>query len=383
MRGRKIIKIIQTKEPFAPSEIPNSKSRIPNLELDSVVLKSLAKSPSERYQTVGNFRVDIEKYLNNQPVSARPNTIFYRRQKYVKRHKFEAVIAAVFALILFGWLVTAILQTQIAEAQARENRRAAYSAEMILAANEYENANLNRLREIVEKYQPRNDDEEDLRGFEWYFLNNLLNPPTKIASFQHPDEVWNAEFSPDGKFFAAYEDGLIKCFDTDSGAEIFSVQASADVLESIAVSPDGKFFASGGNDKLVIIFESETGREIAVLSGNTKPLYKIIFSPDGEFLAAGGADDTARIWRVSDKKSVHEFSGMSAGIFAIAFSPDAKRLATASDVGVIRLWNTESGEQVLAFTASRKQINQLKFSADGKTLISVDADGKMNFWNGN
>ena len=185
-----------------------------------IILKSLTKLPNERYQTVEDFRIDISNYLNDLPISARPNTRFYQFQKYVKRHKLETTVGTILILILLGWLVTAILQWRNAESQARENRQAAYSAEMILAANEYENANLNRLREIVEKYQPKNG-AEDLRGFEWYFLNNLLNPSSKIKSFAHTDEVWNAEFSPDGKLLATVSnDNVTRIWSVENGQKI-------------------------------------------------------------------------------------------------------------------------------------------------------------------
>ncbi|HMS42714.1 MAG TPA: serine/threonine-protein kinase, partial [Pyrinomonadaceae bacterium] len=177
-----ILQIITKEKPLEPSKIANYKSQIANPELDSIVLKSLAKSPSERYKSVGEFSRDIENYLNFLPISARPQTNFYKFKKYVQRHRIETAIAALVSFLIIGWLVTVVWQIRKEQTQSLENRRAAYSAEMILAANEYENANLNRLKELVEKYGEEN---ENLRGFEWNFLNNLLNPPSKIGTFTH------------------------------------------------------------------------------------------------------------------------------------------------------------------------------------------------------
>jgi len=160
-----ILKLVQTKEPVAPSLISDSKFQISNSELDLVVLKALCKDVSERYQTVADFSHDIQNYLENLPVSVRPATAVYRLKKYIQRHRIESAVGLLVSFLIIGWLITFAWQFRSEQFQARENRRAAYSAEMILAANEYEHANLNRLKELVEKYEPF-DGEEDLRGFE-------------------------------------------------------------------------------------------------------------------------------------------------------------------------------------------------------------------------
>lgn len=426
-----ILKIIETKDAIAPSAIPNSKFQISDSELDLIVLKSLAKSRTERYQTVEEFRGDLENYLNNLPISARPPTAFYRFQKYVKRHKFEAVIATVFVLILFGWLVTAILQTRNAENQARQNRRAAYSAEMILAANEYENANLNRLREIVEKYQPTNG-AEDLRGFEWYFLNNLLNPPTKIASFKHADEVWNAEFSPDGKFIATacndnkayvwnvangqkietaeqrgawkvsfFPDGtlfavasssnsnpIVKIYETATAKEIFALKGHTKRIRAIDVSPDGKAIATGSQDGNIIIWNAETGAELKRFSFATPQkgveFYDVQFSKNGDKLAVLGSEtlvvlDTAT-W---EKKQADVNKFLDKNVFLngwkVVFSPLEKTLAIGTFNGDVAFLEAETFEILRVLKIHQSNVKSLAFSADGKTLVTGSGDRTVKF----
>ncbi len=209
------------------------------------------------------FGDDLNSFFMNQNRWQQIDTLFDKvldvapneRDDYLfKVHKFETAIGAVFLTILLGWLVTTILQTNSAENQARENRRAAYSAEMVLAANEYETANLNRLKELLEKYQP-NENEEDLRGFEWYFLNNLLNPPSKIALFQRNDEVWDAEFSPDGKLIATIcNDNFTRIWNVENGGMIETVEQKGAWKASFF--PDGNRFSKNGDKLAVSGFET-------------------------------------------------------------------------------------------------------------------------------
>ena len=426
-----ILKIIQTKEAVAPSKIPNSKFQISDSELDSIVLKSLCKSPSERYQTVEEFRADIKNYLNDLPISARPNTLFYRFEKYVKRHKFETAIASVFILILFGWLITAILQAKNAERQARENRRAAYSAEMILAADEYENANLNRLREIVEKYQPTGN-EEDLRGFEWYFLKNLLDPPTKIGSFKHPDEVWNAEFSPDGKLIATacndnivrvwnvengqmietaeqkgawkvsfFPDGkrfavagssnaapVVKIYETATAKELFAFKNHTKRVRAVDVAPDGKTIATGSQDGNIIVWNAETGAELKRISFSTPQksveFYDLQFSKNGEKLVVLGNE----ILAVFDTKNWTEKQADAAKFldkniylngWKVVFSPLEKTLAIGTFNGDVVFVDSETLEILRVLKIHQSNVKTLAFTADGKTLITGSSDRTVKF----
>jgi WD40 repeat protein len=215
---------------------------------------------------------------------------------------------------------------------------------------------------------------------EGYIFLISLSDGRELRRFRLREKtIFGVRFSLDGKnSFVAYDDGIIQSVNLENQNEIFNIKAHENNFKPLAISPNGKYFASGGNDKLVKIFDV-SGKEIFSFKENLKPLYVVVFSADSSLLASVGADDKARIWRVSDGKFSHELSGMSAGIFAVTFSPDGKRLATASDVGVIRLWDVENGKQVFSFSASQKQINQLKFSEDGKTLMSIDTGGKVNF----
>lgn len=426
-----IIKIIETKEPIAPSKIRNSKLKIQNAELDSIVLKSLAKNPAERYQTANDFCADITNFLEDKPITARTATTVYRLKKYVRRNRVESLVTLLVSFLIVGWLITFVWQIRKEQAQARLNGQTAYAAEMILAANEYENSNLNRLREIVEKYQPENG-EEDLRGFEWYFLNNLLNPPSKIAAFQHADEVWNAEFSPDGKLIASacndnvvrvwnvetgamretseqkgawkvsfYPDGkrfavasssssdpLVKVYETESLREVITLKNHTKRIRALDVSPDGKLIASGSLDGNVIIWNAETGEEIRRFSFSTPEqnieFYDVQFSKKGERLAISGFEifivfDT-RTWekrQIENEKFIDKNVLLNA--WKIQFSPLEKTIALGTFTGEVVFLDAGTLEILRVLKLHQSNIKSLAFSADGKTLATASWDRTVKF----
>ncbi len=93
-------------------------------ELDWVLLKALEKDRARRYETANGLARDIERYLADEVVEARPPTSGYRLRKFVRRHKVEVIAASLvlFALLAgiggttFG-LVRAERQRGIAEQQ--------------------------------------------------------------------------------------------------------------------------------------------------------------------------------------------------------------------------------------------------------------------------
>jgi serine/threonine protein kinase len=86
----------------------NPKSKIQNPkslrgDLDTIVIKSLKRIPAERYASVENFAEDIRRYQTGLPISARPDTFFYRASKFVKRNRIATIAGVlIFAALAFG-----------------------------------------------------------------------------------------------------------------------------------------------------------------------------------------------------------------------------------------------------------------------------------------
>lgn len=113
-------------EPIPPRTIDRG---IP-VELETIVLKALSKSPHERYASAGEMAADLRRFLDERPILARRPTFLERTRKWMRRHP-SAVGAAVVVLILstLGLAVTTALVWR-----AREQTRAALLAERQRAA---------------------------------------------------------------------------------------------------------------------------------------------------------------------------------------------------------------------------------------------------------
>ncbi len=82
-------------------------------DLDNIVLMALRKEPLRRYSSVAQFSEDIRRYLAGLPVSARHDTLGYRLQKFVARHRIGvAAITAILLSLLAGFGLTLRAQRQ-------------------------------------------------------------------------------------------------------------------------------------------------------------------------------------------------------------------------------------------------------------------------------
>ena len=104
-------------------------------DLDWVVMKALEKDRNRRYQTANGLGVDVQRYLLDEPVAARPPSRLYRLQKLVRRNRtvFAAMTAVSIALVAgFGtstWLFLKEREALEAQARLREMAERARSAE--------------------------------------------------------------------------------------------------------------------------------------------------------------------------------------------------------------------------------------------------------------
>jgi non-specific serine/threonine protein kinase/serine/threonine-protein kinase len=90
-------------------------------DLDSVLLKALAKDRDRRYGTAAAFAEDLRRYLANEPVLAQPPSLRYRAGKFMRRHRLPvaAAIIVTFALLASTLIASiALLRTQEALAEA-------------------------------------------------------------------------------------------------------------------------------------------------------------------------------------------------------------------------------------------------------------------------
>jgi tetratricopeptide (TPR) repeat protein len=110
---------------------------------------------------------------------------------------------------------------------------------------------------------------------------------------------------------------------------------------SVSFSPDGKFLASGSDDRTVKVWKVGSWQEVATLRGHEDSVWSVTFSPDGKFLASGSRDTTVKVWKVGSWREVATLSGHEGFVRSVTFSPDGKFLASGSRDTTVKVWGWE------------------------------------------
>jgi RNA polymerase sigma factor (sigma-70 family) len=159
-------------------------------------------------------------------------------------------------------------------------------------------------------------------------------------------------FSPDGRQFAASDEGLVRFWDVRTWKEQPGWKANAPL--ALAYSPDSRTLAAASVES-IRLYEVATGRERAHVRSRGYPEGNLQFSSTGRWLA----------WTSSP----------------VAQRRDERlRWPPSGTIGTIFVWDVHRGEMLGSFTGHDDTITGLVFTGDDRALVSASADSTMLVW---
>jgi WD40 repeat protein len=212
----------------------------------------------------------------------------------------------------------------------------------------------------------------------------------------HMAVVKGIAFTPDGtQLVTASEDKQVRVWDWKSGKTLRIIRgnvgpATEGQIYGMALSPNGRWLATGGWMKspgdpghMTRLYDFSTGQLVKLFKGHANIVNTVAFSPDSRKLISGGSDNAAIIWDIDTLQLQHRLAGHIDIIHAVAFTPDGQRAVTGSNDTTLRLWNVSDGGMVAEMKGHKGKIwNALGIRPSDGMIASGDHEGEIRLWDG-
>lgn len=298
-----------------------------------------------------------------------------------------SVLAAYFAMAEHSARAIAEQRTRIATAQ-----RLASEARMELQASPGRSLAL-----AVESIQVTRSAGEPTLAVSEEALREVLAATGGVRAATHSGRINAIAVSPDGLFIASGgDDRVLRISDVgqpDSTPQ--EVRVHGDAIASVAYSVDGRWLATGSDDHTVMLLDRSTrgaANAPRVLRCHSAAVSQVAISNDSRWLASASfSDGTVCLWDLAARADLTEpvritehRRASSSSTPTLVFSPDSQWLLTAfRHDPVARLWRTGSWlirAPSVALPGHVEGLTSAAFAPDSATLVTADGEGTLRRW---
>ncbi|WP_197454705.1 WD40 repeat domain-containing serine/threonine protein kinase [Stieleria varia] len=363
---------IRERNPVPPRRLCPDRN-IPR-DLETICLKCLEKEPRLRYESAAALAADLTRFLDGDPILARPTSLWERTWRRAKKRPMAAALVATLLLVsLVGgatvWTLslkttrltnevesvrqeksfaeqekslaeqeksraeqerntaaaTAVAKEQEAEAANQQKAWQEYTTDMQLVGTAWQAGKMEVVRDLLNKHRPENDPgATDLRGPEWHYWDFRVHNTSQLIPAAH------------GRSAAVSSDGRRLAMADETHATIWDLQ-TLQPLQRWRISPGRPTNFADSSDH-----HGEFDHSVA-------------FSPSGRLCAATNFRimrdrrvGSVRVWDVETGEERLAITGdRFIGGRAVCFSPD-ERLVLAGGYGyAYKAWDLETRQEVI------------------------------------
>ncbi len=439
-RGDSPLETLQQVISLEPVSLQRLRRKVPT-DLETICLKCLQKEPHRRYASAAALAADLDRFLRDEPIQARPVGWIERSWRWCRRHPLVSGLALSLAALAVGSVITISLSwlrlrtalghlavSQKAERLERESVAAqSYFQTVALADSQRRDNQVSTALRLLEEA------DVSRRGWEWHYVHRVSQGNRRELK-GHGQEATDVEFSPDGHWLASSAgrwdgkepgelilwdassetlrwkaalpagpawkvsfspDGrrvLVCCFawkpnpaetitiwDVETGRKILGL--AADNCFAAAFCPDGKRLVSFAPAGDLLVWDCHTGALLLRRSAHRQNVFSLAFNATGQRMVSGSRDGTVCVWDTPSLADEPRLFYAGNDVRAVDLSPDGRRVVAGCYDGSVHVWNAETGKRILPYAGHRSSVIATEFSPDGHWLASTGRDREIRIWN--
>jgi serine/threonine protein kinase/WD40 repeat protein/tetratricopeptide (TPR) repeat protein len=432
-----LIRQVTQQDPPAPRKVDR---RLPR-DLETIILKAIAKEPHRRYATAEALAEDLRRFLGDRPILARRTSWAGHAWRWCRRNPGWAAtlgtVGVLLLVILFGGVVlnlhlqNALTRTQEAERdqteklwhshleRARAKRSSARMGQRFEALKAIEDASKIRITpelrdeaaaalvlpdiELAREWEGCTDDtigvafdgsltryvtlQRDGNLTVWRLGAAGREEVARLPAHGRPP-FYSIAMSPDGRFVAYGHSSIrqgtareLRLWKLDDPAPSVVLDEPAGLYEhALAFDPAGRYLAVGHGDRSVSVYEPETGRHVGRIAIGTPPQNLAFHPRDGRLAVACG--NAVRIFDLPAGKESRVLRHVDKvkWISGLAWHPDGRRLATACDDHQMHIWDADTGVEVMTPWTGQRSGTIMAFNHAGDRLVTSDWVAQTRLW---
>lgn len=383
-------------------------------DLEIICFKCLEKEPARRYSSALAFAEDLERWLEGEPILARPATSGEKFRRWCRRQPRLATsllgTAVLLIVITFVSLAAAHRVNTARKSEQREHQSAVLANQNLARANQQLGDTLQRAELQLAEDRFKADDVSaalaTLAAIVRRDPSNHIAVQRLTSALLHRDYpiptidpitglgwIWTVELSADGQtLLVLWEDAaakpkrsFVRVWGAVSGNPVSPIIEEPDLIVRAQFSPDGKKVVTASAGGSIAFRDRGTGQLVQPPLQTKSIPNALRFTRDGLRVMVATADGRVRIWNVTNAMEVKEWRAHNSACADARFNADGKMVVTASDRGSVRIWNAATGDEMFG---SRSHTNislnlpvlSVQFSPDDSRLLTVSSDNAARLW---
>jgi serine/threonine protein kinase/WD40 repeat protein len=393
---------ILDREPVPPRRLD---SHVPR-DLETVVMKAMAKRPEDRYQSAQDLADDLRRFRDNEPIHARRISIAGRFARWCRRNPTLAGVSAasLLLLVLLTTFYVASLLGALAREQAARGVAEQKSEESRQRLVRFHVSNGNRLVEegdllgslpwFAEALRLEEDDPERAALHQMRLESVMRHSPRLSQVWFHDGPVTRVAFSPDGNLVAtASLDHTVRIWNSHTGSPAAPVLRQNDEVRHVEFNAPGTrlLTITGGESwqwfarREARLWDVATWQPVGSALAFKGYASQVRFSPDGKLLvltrepnnaeterglAAHDASTGALRWSLTVQRNL---------VWTWQWAPDSRRLFFAEGQN-LQILDAATGGRVGDSLLLDDSVSSLAVSPDGR-FFAASTGATVRVWN--